>query len=292
VITLDNEIVDDELNDEVTDEVAEVESEEESLEFNEEIELSKPDDEESDEGELIVTIGDDQPAQDDEDQKAPEWVRTLRKTNKEIQRENRKLREQLQRVSAPAEMQVKLPEKPTLEGSGYDAEEYEKKLANWFEQKRSYDVKQAEIQQAQQAEQQAWQDRLKSYGERKAQLKVKDFNYAEENVLSSLSETQQGVILQGADDPAVLVYAIGNNEAKLKELSNIKDPVKFSFAVAKLETQLKVRNRKAPPPTDKRVDDTAPKSGIVDSTLDKLRAEASRTGNFSKVIAYNKKKRK
>jgi hypothetical protein len=54
-------------------------------------------------------------------------------------------------------------------------------------------------------------------------------------------------MLQGADNPALVVYALGKNPKKAKELSEIKDPVKFAFAVAKLEKELKVTNRRAAP---------------------------------------------
>jgi len=35
----------------------------------------------------------------------------------------------------------------------------------------------------------------------------------------------------------------------------------------------------------------APKSGAVDSNLERLRAEAERTGDYTKVIAYKNQKR-
>jgi hypothetical protein len=77
----------------------------------------------------------------------------------------------------------------------------------------------------------------------------------------------------------------------VKELSSIKDPVKFAFAVAKLETQLKVSNRKAAPPPEKVVKGTGRVSGSVDSTLERLREEAAKSGDMSKVIAYKRQMR-
>jgi hypothetical protein len=87
------------------------------------------------------------------------------------------------------------------------------------------------------------------------------------------------------------VYALGKNPKKLKELASITDPVKFAFAIAKLETQLKVSNKKPAPPPEKVVGGTAPIRGAVDSTLERLRADAERTGDYSKVFAYRKQKR-
>jgi hypothetical protein len=89
----------------------------------------------------------------------------------------------------------------------------------------------------------------------------------------------------------LLIYAIGKSTKRAKELAAITDPVKFAFAVAKLETQLKVTNRKAASPPEKTVQGTGRVSGTVDSTLDRLRAEAEKTGNYSKVMAYKRQKR-
>ena len=97
-----------------------------------------------------------------------------------------------------------------------------------------------------------------------------------------------GQSVNGTDIAAVRVT---KNPAKAKELSSITDPVKFAFAVAKLEAQLKVTPRKAPPPPERAVRGTAPVSGTVDSTLERLREEAARTGDMSKVMAYRRQQK-
>jgi hypothetical protein len=85
-----------------------------------------------------------------------------------------------------------------------------------------------------------------------------------------------------------VIYALGKNPKKAKELAQIDDPVKFAFAVAKLESQLKISNRKAATRPEKQVSATAPIKGAVDSTLERLREEAARTGNMDKVMAYKR----
>jgi len=107
-----------------------------------------------------------------------------------------------------------------------------------------------------------------------------------------LNVTQQGVVIQGAENPALVIYALGKNPKKAKELASIADPVKFAFAIAKLETQLKVTGKRTPPPPEKTVGGgTAPIRGAVDSNLERLREDAARTGDYSKVYAYKKQKR-
>jgi len=116
---------------------------------------------------------------------------------------------------------------------------------------------------------------------------VRDYDEAEHTVMETLNVTQQGVVLQGAENPALVVYALGKNIKRAKELAAITDPVRFAFAVAKLEAQLKVTPRTKPPAPEKPMPSgTAPVSGATDSTLERLREEAARTGDFSKVVKY------
>lgn len=236
---------------------------------------------------VVVTIGEDPPPSDEEEvARAPEWVRELRKNHRELQKQNRELQEKLNAASGIEQKPTPLGSKPTLEGCDYDAEKYEQELTGWYERKRQADEQEAKARAEQEAQQKEWQSKLQSYGKAKTELKVKDFDEVEGLVQENFSATQQGIILQGADAPALLVYALGKNPKKAKELSSITDPVKFAFAVAKLETQLKVTNRKAPPPPEKTVQGSGSTSGAVDSNLDRLRAEAEKSGDYSKVIAY------
>jgi hypothetical protein len=246
------------------------------------------DDEDNDS--VIVTIGDEKQPQEKEEQ-APGWVRELRKSHRDTIRENRELKEKLKAQETPAAKPVELGKKPTLEDHDYDTEEYERELTAWYDRKRQADEQAAQSKASDDVQQKAWQNQLASYGEAKTKLKVKDFDEAEAVVTDSFSQTQQGIIIQGADNSALVIYALGKNEKKAKELASIKDPVKFAFAVAKLEKDLKVTNRKAPPPPEKKLSGTAPSSGSVDSTLERLRSEAEKTGNYTKVVAYKKQLR-
>lgn len=241
---------------------------------------------------VVVTIGEEPPPQEDEQHaQAPEWVRELRKNHRELQRKNRELEDKLKATTGVETKPTTLGKKPTLEDHDYDAEKFEAALANWYEQKRQVDEQTAKADAEAKAANDAWQVKLASYGKAKTELKVKDFDDAEVVAQETLSTTQQGIILQGAENPALVIYALGKNPKKAKELASITDPVKYAFAVAKLETQLKVTNRKAAPPPEKTVRGTGSVSGTVDSQLERLRAEAEKSGDYSKVIAYKRSKR-
>lgn len=236
------------------------------------------------EDEVTITIGEETPLTVEEP--APQWVKDVRKQNRELQREIRELKAKEQ-GQAP---KVELGPKPTLEALEYDADRYEKELESWHDRKRAVEAKEAAKREAEETQQRAWQAKLDAYGEKKTALRVSDYDEAEESVQQVLSSTQQGILIDVTEDPAKLVYALAQNPERLKQLSLITNPAKFSYEIGKLEPQLKTTPRKAPPP-ETTVKGTAKLSGSVDSTLAKLREEAYATGDMSKVVAYRAKKR-
>ena len=242
--------------------------------------------------EVVVSIGDASPASEEEEQKqAPEWVKELRKENREKSRKLRELEAKLAERDAKAESVTNLP-KPTLADCDYDTDLYEQKFHAWQQQEAAR--KEAERKKAddEKAQADSWNEKVTAYNDAKAKLKVSDFEDAEAAVLHELNVTQQGIIVSGADNAALVNYALGKNPTKLKELASIKDPVKFAFAVAKLETQVKTSPRKAPPAPEGRVrTGNAAPSGAVDNTLERLREKAEKTGDMSEVIAYKAKLR-
>jgi len=130
------------------------------------------------------------------------------------------------------------------------------------------DAAEANAKAQQDAEAKAWQDKLDSYAKAKSSLKVRDYDEAEATALETFDVTQQGIVLQGSDNPALLIYAIGKSTKRAKELAAITDPVKFAFAVAKLETQLKVTNRRATTAPERTITTSGGRvSGSIDSKL-------------------------
>ena len=280
--------------------MAEVEEEiyEEEQDVEEELEIEDAAIDEVDEGEpeaeaeseepdeIVVSIdGEEPPPQ--EEQAAPEWVRELRREHRELKKRNRELESRVNQ-STETNPVVNLGPKPNLEALDYDTEKYEQSLADWYERKKLVDEQQSQARRAEEEQQQAWNAKLEGYVEAKTKLKVRDYDDAEEVAQQMFNVVQQGVVIQGAENPALVIYALGKNPKKAKELAAIDDPVKFAFAVAKLESNLKIGNRKAATQPERTVSATAPSSGAVDSTLERLREEAARTGNMDKVMAYKR----
>jgi hypothetical protein len=277
---IENESIDQEPAEDISDEPNPVED----------VEVEQEGDDEQ-EDEIVVSIGDVSPP-DEDDRPAPKWVREVRKTNRELLRKNRELEAQLNATRTEPKP-VKVGPKPTLDGCDYDSERYEAELSSWYEQKRQADLLEAQAKEAETQHLRKYQERLAAYGKAKAELRVRDYEDAEETVLQHLDVTQQNVIVKGAENAALVVYALGKNPAKAKELASIKDPIDFAFAVARLEKDLKVSNRakKAPPP-EKVVTGSGRISGSVDSELERLRAHAEKTGDISAVLRYKRQRKK
>lgn len=248
------------------------------------------DEQATDEDEVVVSIGDTAPPPPEEEAKAPEWVRELRRKHREEVKRNKDLEARLHALTAEAKP-AEIGKEPELEDFDFDTSRFKTALLEWQERKNQVENEKKKAKEAEDKATAEWQAKLDGYAKAKTALKVKDMAEAEADVLESFNGTQQGIVIQGSENPALVVYALGKNPEKRQELAAISDPVKFAFAIAKLEVQLKVTKKNAPPPPETRVSGTGRNAGTVDSTLERLRAEAEKTGDYTKVAQYKKQQR-
>lgn len=275
--------------DEFYEETGETDSDEEvTSEVDDSLQEEEPAEAEAVEPEEGLTISLSGAQEEEEDTKgAPEWVKELRKSHKELQRENRELRERFK--SAEGQQIPSVGEKPTLASCEFDTERFEQSLIEWHEAKRQVDAYRQQAEQQQRQHEQAWQEKVNAYSRTKSELKLKDFDEAEENVKDALNATQQGVLLQGADRPAHLIYALGKNPKVLRELSAISDIATFAFRVSKMEAGMNVSSKKeAPPAPERALKGSGKAGGGSEAKLDKLREEARKTGDMSKLMEYKR----
>lgn len=276
----DEEVLDTEQHEET--EAEQVETEEVEAEGGEETEGSG----EGEEDEVVVQIGDEEPPASEETQAAPKWVKDLRERQRQLTRENAELRAKLGTGQPAQHTAPQLPEKPTLAAHDYDEEKFQAAMDGWYAKKREVEAFEAQQRAAAEARQKATQAVHENYANSKKALKVKDFQDAEDEAVTALDQVQQSIVIAGAENPAALVYALGKNPKKLQELASIKDPVKFAVAIGKLEKDIKVTKRTSTKPAPERTvrgNSSAPAST---ATLERLQAEADRTGDRSKVAAY------
>ena len=289
--------------DQIIEEDDVVVEEEEIVEDSNNPEEPEIDQDEDEEDDRIVTIG-EAPSEEEEEEDttdgftgkpAPQFVKTLRKSNRKKDSEIRRLKRQLeenQKVQE-AEKPIELGEKPTLSKCNFDDKKFEQKLIEYHDRRKKVEEQAANKVKAAEAQNEAYRNRQEVYVAKRKEHSFKDFMDTEELVTETLSETQQGIIVQGSEDSALLVYALGKNPKKLAELAKITDPITFAFTVAKLESQLKVTNKRVPTPETRVTSGKAGGiSGNSDKALERLRDEAAKTGDYTKVSAYKNKLRK
>lgn len=237
---------------------------------------------EDDEEIVIAFDGEAAPASEERD------TDLVKKLRKEIRERDRKLAE-YQKSSAPQRIEV--GPKPTLAACDYDEDRFEAELDQWKAREAEAKAQETAVEEQSRKVSEEWQADVQRYRTAQAGLGFKDVQQAEQTVSDVLSETQRAVIVRVADNAAQLEYALAKSPGKLTEISKITDPLKLAAAVAKLEGKLTVtKQRKAPPP------ETIPAGrgtavGAVDKQLERLEAEAARTGDRTKVVNYKREQR-
>lgn len=238
-------------------------------------------------GPLVVSFGEDEPEAEPEGA-APEWVKELRK----LTREQAKRIKELEQAQKANTAEPELGPEPTLEDYDYDPEAFKAAHRDWI--KRSFEVEkeQESKRSEEQRQQEAFEQRVAEYNEAKAKLPVPDFDEAEAVLLEEFNPTQQGLLVKLAKQPALFAYALGKNPTKAKALAAVKDPVDFIAAAVRMEMEIKQVKRSAPAPEKRITGGNVGGATPVDNNLDRLRAEADRTGDYSKVARYKAELRK
>lgn len=245
----------------------------------------EPQDSQDDEAQADDDLGFsfDEPEQDSEGhdpyagQAAPEWVKQLRK-------ENRELKKQLKQT--PQQPQVApLREKPTITDHDFDSDAYEADLEQWFNEKAQHD----EVVKAEQAKIETIDNRYVASVDKMRKI-APDYDEVEDTVVATLSPEKQAFLKLAVEDTAKLVYALGKSPNKLAELEQL-DPVSFVKQLGVMEFQMSQKSRNPNKPQPKQHELTGAAGG-GDSKLAKLEAEAAKTGDRSKVVAYRKSLKK
>jgi len=245
---------------------------------------------EADDSPAVVSLDEqeDSPPQAEE---APQWVKDLRKKSKEDAKRIRDLEEKLKERDAPADI-PKLGEKPRLADFDFDEDAFATALDAWHAQKLRVAEAEAEKQRELEAKQAAMKAKQERYIQSRAELEIPDYEELEDEVKSVLNPVQQALIVEGCKKPAEFVATLAKSPKTLKELAAIVDPAEFAFEAGKLYGKLEAMKTqpKAKPAPETRVR-AATTGAAVDGKLDKLREEAEKTGDYSKLLAYKKQMR-
>lgn len=259
---------------------------------------------ETDEGETVITLGGEEvPAEEAEEAEAaaaPAWVRDVRKTNKELVRKMREQEAEIAKLkgagatgAAPA--QIVVGDEPTFEGCAYDPDKFKAELTAWNKRKTDADAQEAARAATRTNEEKAFKTRIDLVEGAAAKLKVRDPEGALLAFDGTFSVLQRGIIMGAPEDAttsAALRFALGSNPVRAKALAAITDPIRFAMKLADEIKEMKVTARKPAPVPERRVSGNVAGAAAVDNTLNRLREEAAKTGNHSKVIAYKNAQRK
>ena len=238
---------------------------------------------------LTVQIGDEAP---EEEEESSPVIRDMRKL---LRDKDRRIKE----LEGATETRREKPVKPTMDDCDYDTSEYERRTDQYLADMREYQAEEEKGRKRTEEAESRWQERQTRYTGGKAKLAVKDFDDAEDVVrdvfstpfpgLERIADMRFNMVLQGAKDSSLLIYALGKNPAKARELAAIEDPTEFAMALGRMEASVKTSRKPATEPEGKAPSGTGTGAGSGDRTLDKLIAEADKTGDRSKVVAYKRK---
>ncbi|MCU2326632.1 phage capsid protein [Enterobacter hormaechei subsp. steigerwaltii] len=201
--------------------------------------------------EYSLRVGDEEiPLTEEDDdhvdgQPAPQWVKDLRKNNREKDKELRELRRQLEQVqSRPTEQQPQqqtdaIPPKPTLESCEYDEEAFEQAMTDWHEKKSRAEQQMQQKERQQQEYQQRFQQRVEAHKQRAAKLPVKDYQEMEEIVRSEVPDLHKEILIHCADEGSELIaYGLGKSQQLRQRVAAETDPIRAAFLLGQISKQV------------------------------------------------------
>jgi hypothetical protein len=244
------------------------------------------------EGDVSYSFDDVKPSdeseQEQEVESAPQWVKDMRKRDREntkrlkaLELENERLK---QPIAAPV---IELGAEP--DPLDFDIWEDEGKQ-RYKVALNEYNERKTKIE-SEQSSQTAEREKVREvYATQVKELKAADYAGAESRVSNALDSIKQGLLLEALDNAPRFVIALDRDPERLEELSKIKSPVAFVKAIVKLEGKLTMSRTKSdkPAPVEHKLSGGASTSG-GDSALNKLYAAAQKSGDYS---AYHAAKRK
>lgn len=217
------------------------------------------------------------------------WAR-IRKSEREAKERAADLEKRLKVYEQPPQVADPGP-KPTTADFDWDEAKYDEALFRWKEAKARSESAATEA--AQRAQSNESRFRAKQDAYRQASGAISGFAGHHATVTSAIpDEIRQGVILSAADNPVVLVAALGKYPKLLEELAAVKDPIDFIKAVVKLEARVKTEKKSQVPPPEQKVRGSGSSSGAVDSQIDKAREKATKSGDVTESLARRRQQQR
>lgn len=236
---------------------------------------------------VTATFDDDQGVQIPEEGAAP-WAKLLRDQHKADLKEMRQLREEVAALKGQTKVEALGPE-PTLEGCNYDQAEWKTQYAEWLRKKDRAEQQDFKKKRADEEDAANWAETQRKYEARKAAMGADDFEDAEEIVRSALGDQKFAMLIEAMDRPEEMVYALGNNPARLQTLSGMRSLTKYAATLGGMEIKVKVTRSGAPSP-DTPVRGSGGPSNAMEKRLQELEDKWEREGGSRAEIRALRKK--
>ncbi|MEG0869119.1 MAG: hypothetical protein RSG77_18995 [Hafnia sp.] len=179
--------------------------------------------------------------------------------------------------------------KLTDPGIDYDEDLLQEKLEQWAKDNDQYKEQQRVIKQQQEMLNEQLKAKVTNYQQRVKSLKVRGFADAEQIVREEIPVSIQDTILLEAEKPEMVVLALGRNAELRKQLAETTNPVALGRLLERIESKAKTM------PKAKTNAATTPEvrgsNGAVINNLDKLKAKALETGDWTPYFAAKKAKK-
>lgn len=259
-------------------------------------------DPESEDDSDVVMPGDEQ-----KPPKNKSWAR-LRRTAEKAKAEAAEYKRQLEALKNPQAADEDPGPEPTEESCGWDGDVLKAKYKEWLEKVAKRDARKAEqAKKAQESERHANTVRAK-YRESCEELVSKHgvpkdrFEQAEKEVISQLSDEKQAILLKvvGPEKAPMVVHFLGRRPEELDKLVAETDRDSYVSRLAELKVGVQVKKGNKGSGNSNKGTPTRPKpeaplrgggggSGSGSTTLERLRAKAEETGDYTEVIRYQER---
>ena len=222
---------------------------------------------------------------------APTWAKELRRRNRELSQELTRVRAQ-QPLPRAAAAPV-LPPEPTPDDDdvNWDSAKLVQKTKAWVAKKADVERYEAEQKAKADGQQKKIADTHADYVKKRDDLKKRapDMDEAEHWAQETFDLDQQAVIVQSLDNAPLVVLALKRDPKTAKKLAAIKDPLKLAAALGAVEKDLNVTSRKPATKPESHVRGGGAPDG--NAHLKRLEAEADKSGDRSKIVAYKRQQR-
>lgn len=260
------------------------EQETEALDLGEFPEVEAVEAEKPEEEEVVIAFADEgeetDPAQD------TPLVKKLREQLRELQKKAHRA----DPASSAADPEPTIPQRPrSVADYEYDEDRFNAAFDEYEAAKEKHAAWQARENERKAAHQRIQDEQAKRIEQQRNGLGVADYEARAALVKERLNEQQLAVLIEGADNPARIIYALGRSETRLDELASMTSLAKFAARLGQMEKEIRVTKRTPPPPESRVTGGNASVAiGGTDKELERLEREADRTGDRTRVIAYKR----